>query len=387
MKKVIFFDFAGPYFPGGCEQYFVLLAKHFRKKMRVTFMYSRWYVSVIELVYFILLNHRPGSICYTKRPLAGIKLDNLTLMNFLPFTKARKTVMMSINDADLIYTKNEFFELIFLYIILGELNFKKKVIIGIHSAIFIPDSINTIWSKIHNVLYFGNMYKKLLQSANTIHVVNDSYIAKIINSFEIKNTRIECIPYFIDWKAKKFKKRNKKNTILWAGRFTKQKGILELTKIISRISKMDFFKKTKILIAGDGEEKKHIIDLAIRYENIQYLGYVHDVKRLFNRIDLAIITSNFETFGYNTLEPQSYGIPTISFNIDGPKQIIVNNETGYLVSNTKEFVEKIKSILDIKSDNNRLNSNRIIFEKTNQRFNKKIILAKMNNMFSRTLEE
>lgn len=386
MKKIIFFDFAGPFFPGGCEQYLTLLAKHVSKKYHVTFMYSGFYVSLIEWIYFILLRYRPGSISFTIRNTVNIHLHDLSFWEFLPFGKVRYNTISQIKNANLIYAKNEFFELLFLYCVLGKVNFKRKVIVGVHSAIFIPSSVKTIWARIHNLLYFGWIYRTFLESCNLIHVVNKSYVEKISNLYGIKKAKIKCIPYFIDWKTNQIKNNQKQFTILWAGRLTRQKGIEELIKIIELISKMRFFKKIKILIAGDGEEKNMIINLVEKYKNVKYLGYVHKMMKIYQNVDLAIVTSNFETFGYNVLEPQSYGIPTISFDIDGPKQIIINNKTGYLVSSNEDFAIKIKYLVESKSHNEKLVSKASIFKTINSKFSKKNILNEMNYMFAKNLQ-
>ena len=52
-------------------------------------------------------------------------------------------------------------------------------------------------------------------------------------------------------------------------------------------------------------------------------------------------------YGIVIAEAQSAGLPTISFGIDsGPGEIIINDETGYLVNDFDEMVEKTLLLIE-----------------------------------------
>jgi len=52
------------------------------------------------------------------------------------------------------------------------------------------------------------------------------------------------------------------------------------------------------------------------------------------------LPSKFDTFCNVVLEALSCGLPVIAYNKKGPKDIIINNECGYLVKTMDEMGEK-----------------------------------------------
>lgn len=69
--------------------------------------------------------------------------------------------------------------------------------------------------------------------------------------------------------------------------------------------------------------------------------------------DICLVPSKFETFSQVTLESISVGTPVISFDLTGPKDIITNNKTGFLVNsfNDDDFVTTVLSKLEYKRNN------------------------------------
>lgn len=64
-----------------------------------------------------------------------------------------------------------------------------------------------------------------------------------------------------------------------------------------------------------------------------------------------MFASTTDTFGMSVLEAQSCGVPAIVSDIGGPKEIIINNETGIILPLDKEIwsikiAEKAKTILN-----------------------------------------
>lgn len=372
--KIVFLDLAGADYPGGCEKYFANLVKYFSSKNKITFVHSTQFSRFMEYVYFFLANHKVGTIQFEKRDIGKSQKLNIGSISLIPFTKSNKKFKKILLQADKIYTKNEFQELAILYILLGKKEYSQRVIIGVHSAIFIPDSIKGIWKFLHDLQYDSVFYKHFLRSSLAIHVINSDYKKLLADKYNLKKEKIIYIPYFIDWKTIQSKTKKRKTvTILWAGRLTPQKGVDRLKKIITLLSKLKNFNNLNFFIAGQGQNV--IEDMLDQYENIKFLGYVKNMNELYQKVDLAIVTSYFETFGYNVLEPQSYGVPVIAFDIIGPRDIIIDSKTGFLVKKNNEFANKVQSF----SNNTvKLLHRKDIFNLINNKFSKKKILDRMN---------
>ncbi len=110
------------------------------------------------------------------------------------------------------------------------------------------------------------------------------------------------------------------------------------------------------LIAGEGEEKKNLQEMARSYgieKNIYFLGFVRDKYSFFNAIDINVLTSLSESFPYVILEAALLNVPTVSTKTGGIPEIIKDDYTGYLfpVGNYKSLS---RYILDLYNKRDKL---------------------------------
>jgi glycosyltransferase involved in cell wall biosynthesis len=130
--------------------------------------------------------------------------------------------------------------------------------------------------------------------------------------------------------------------ILFAGRLdTEQKGADVMLDTIAVLSGSPQFKNMDFTIVGSGELASRIAKFCEPYDNVRYEGYV-DSKRLqelYLSHDVCVIPSRWETFSYVCLESQCYGLFVIASNTPGPRDIVVQGRTGFLVQpeDAKEF--------------------------------------------------
>lgn len=375
MKEIIFVDFAGPHFPGGCEKYFVNLSNHLAENNKVTFLHSSFFLRLIEYVYAVISNHVVGSIQLNKRDVTALKIDDVGLKNVL-------SVRNQLRTADIIYTKNEAQELIFLYVMLGGHLFKSKVIIGVHTPIFLEASPRSLWNSIHNAIYFSFIYKQIFKSAKKVHVPNSDYVGMLAQTYGINPQSIHVIPNPVEWKTQTVPSKTGKLSLLWLGRLSPQKGIDRLERICSLIQESNLKDKIEITLAGDGEMKNEVIALSKRFSFLSYAGFVKDVESLYRATDVSISTFYFDIFAHAVLEPQSFGIPVICYDVAGPRDIIIQDVTGRLVQNEEEFVRVIREYENMKSASIRKfnTMKKSIAETTNKRFEKKALFKRLTKM-------
>ena len=67
-----------------------------------------------------------------------------------------------------------------------------------------------------------------------------------------------------------------------------------------------------------------------------------ELGELYRNSDLYVMTSFTESFGLVLVEAESYGLPILAFDsAQGAKEIIVNDENGYLIKNrSREIMSK-----------------------------------------------
>ncbi|WP_051238925.1 glycosyltransferase [Jeotgalicoccus psychrophilus] len=84
-------------------------------------------------------------------------------------------------------------------------------------------------------------------------------------------------------------------------------------------------------------------------DNVFLRGFVTDLAAEFSKSHVNLLTSRMEGFSLALLEASSYGVPSVSYNIDyGPSEIIDDGQTGYLVplDDEEELYNKVRMLLE-----------------------------------------
>ncbi|MCX6304361.1 MAG: glycosyltransferase [Bacteroidetes bacterium] len=134
-----------------------------------------------------------------------------------------------------------------------------------------------------------------------------------------------------------------------AGRLTSQKGQLHLVEI-ARILKQRNIGFT-LLIAGTGEMKPVLERLINQYDlqkEVILIGFVEDIERFMNSLDIFLLTSAWEGFGYVIVEAMAASKPTVAFDISSNPEIIADGETGFMVKypDLESFCDRIELLIN-----------------------------------------
>ena len=133
------------------------------------------------------------------------------------------------------------------------------------------------------------------------------------------------------------------------GRLSRQKGMEYFIKAIPKIIKKH--SAVKFIIAGDGEERKMLEDLA-KYLGIEndlfFLGYRNDVQNLMSQLDLIVLSSLWEGLPLTPIEAYSVGRTMIATAVDGTIEIVRDGVDGCLISpqNVEDIVKKVNLLLE-----------------------------------------
>lgn len=117
-----------------------------------------------------------------------------------------------------------------------------------------------------------------------------------------------------------------------AGRLTPQKGQKQLILLAEKLKESG--QNFKVLIAGDGELKEELQQLIIDknlQKHVELLGFIPDMESFMHSIDVFILSSVWEGFGYVIVEAMAASKPVIAFDITSNPEIISNNQTGFLI--------------------------------------------------------
>lgn len=125
-------------------------------------------------------------------------------------------------------------------------------------------------------------------------------------------------------------------TFLFVGRIVQAKGINELCEAFEQLSREN--KSVRLLLVGPREDSLDPVSedsLRIIESNpaITYVGEVlgEDLLSYYAAADCFVFPSYREGFPNTVLEAGAMGLPSIVTDINGSREIIVENENGYII--------------------------------------------------------
>lgn len=193
-------------------------------------------------------------------------------------------------------------------------------------------------------------YKKVYnKKINYIITPSEFYKNKFIED-GISKDRIQSIHNFIDTSEYDLKIEDQ-DYVFYSGRLSREKGILNLIEAFFKLIKEnEELKDKKLLIAGDGPERKNIeeiIKVNKLERNIILLGYLNQdiLKDYIRKCKFAVIPSIwYENGPYSIIEIQLIGKAIIGSNIGGIPEMVINNENGltYKYDDINELMENMK---------------------------------------------
>lgn len=185
------------------------------------------------------------------------------------------------------------------------------------------------------------------------------YISKAIEEFYSKNIRKDKTIQIYDEVSKdliienrQYKDRFDEIVFLLAGTLQKGKGQQYAVKAIGILKKKGY-KNIKLYLAGGDplQYGDYLKKLIFRYninENVEYLGFVNDIKSLRRKVDVELLCSESEALGLVTIECMLAGNLIIGSNSGATSEIIQDKKTGYLYKfeDTDDLVEKMEEVIN-----------------------------------------
>ena len=172
----------------------------------------------------------------------------------------------------------------------------------------------------------SKLEKKALTWADAITVQNKEMFEK----YKKKGHRVFYVPNAIDISSfSQNEDRRYEKQIIYAGRLSKEKGILDLLAISHKLDK-----DIHLLILGTGPEEPHVQEIIKKFSNIHYLGYQpkENTIKLIRGSDILIQPSLMEGGTSSTLlEAMMCKTPIIATVVGGNKETIMHLKTAFVV--------------------------------------------------------
>lgn len=177
-----------------------------------------------------------------------------------------------------------------------------------------------------------------INESDAITAVSQNLKDETFKIFTIKK-EIEVIYNFVD--VSRFSRKpidafkrviapNGERLLLHASNFRRVKRVQDVVKIFAEVKKEI---PSKLLFVGDGPERPVAEDLARElgvFEDIRFVGKQEQMEDILAIADLFLLTSEYESFGLAALEAMAAGVPVVSTNAGGLREINIHGDTGYL---------------------------------------------------------
>jgi glycosyltransferase involved in cell wall biosynthesis len=202
----------------------------------------------------------------------------------------------------------------------------------------------------------------VIRGTDVLIAISRSVKEDFCQNDETAYLKTEIVPNGID--ISEFKRSSPANRvprIICVGRLThEQKGQDILIKALAMLA--DSSVEFRCDFVGEGPSRR-MLESLIRDSNlrarIKLLGERSDVPFLLGQADLFVLPSRFEGFGIVILEAMAAALPIIVSDVDGPREVIVNDRNGLLFrsEDDRDLAEKIKTLLEAKEYGRKLGEN------------------------------
>lgn len=134
-----------------------------------------------------------------------------------------------------------------------------------------------------------------------------------------------------------------------AGRLEPQKNMKDIVRIAHALaSKTSNF---CITIAGDGSQyqeiENYIAQLGVQ-NFVKLVGFQDNMSSFYDSLDMFILTSHGEGFGYVFAEAMAHNLPLVAYDVSSSQELIQDSYNGFLVpkDSIETFVSKILYLIE-----------------------------------------
>jgi glycosyltransferase involved in cell wall biosynthesis len=221
--------------------------------------------------------------------------------------------------------------------------------------------------------YFGKvkteLYKfierKLAQKSTGIIAISDLQKNELVNTYKIASeNKVNVIPLGFDLQKfnqnlsekrkivrEKFQLSKDQVAVAIIGRLAPIKNHALFLETVALLQK-ETEKKLVFFIVGDGELRDEIAqkvaELSKKGVDIRMTSWIKDINEFNAGMDIICLTSNNEGTPVSIIEAQASQVPIVSTNVGGVQNVMIDNETGFIVpkNNARIFADKLLVLLE-----------------------------------------
>ena len=195
--------------------------------------------------------------------------------------------------------------------------------------------------KFDKVIVVSNLMKSQLGKEG----IQVKKLELLYNSIVIENYRKFKSSNIIE---KILNKKLAEPVIATIGRLNPEKGHKDFIDAINVVIKKGF--SASFVLIGDGIEKNALQKSVKKYSlesHVFFTGYIQDIAKVYNEIDLLVLPSYTEGLPNVVLESLLMEVPVIATAVGGTPEILTHNQSGVLVEpgNFNELADSLINFL------------------------------------------
>lgn len=214
-------------------------------------------------------------------------------------------------------------------------------------------------------MYLLNRYRKN-GGNHFIAISNDTntYFNRVLPS-DLRNvTMIHNAINFDQYNAVNNRRDTSEIRIVNTGSFVPKKNQIFLVEIMKVLAEKGI--KASLTLLGNGPEIEKVKAKAAEYglsDKINFAGNVDSVESYLKDANLYIHSAYYEPFGLVLLEAMASGLPVISLDGKGNRDLIKDSDNGYFIEqqNAELFADKIVSLMKDRSRYDSMSRNAVEF--------------------------
>ena len=283
------------------------------------------------------------------------KKANLENLNTFPVTVGNLSFLNPIKIVKLIlfYKRRSIDTVIFSSSQDFKLGSIAAYIAGVERIVYLRGLATPVQNSLLNRILFKNILTHIIPNSDETKRNMLKFLGKYVNTEKVRTIYhgidLEKLNHIGNEKLIEIQEKGHGIILGNAGRLTKQKGQDKLIEIAKKLHEqgIDF----TLFIAGTGELKSALEILIDKNElksNVVLLGFVENMEVFMNSIDIFLLPSIWEGFGFVLVEAMVKSKPIVAFDISSNPEIVENNKSGFLVSypDVEMYAQKITQLIN-----------------------------------------
>ncbi len=254
-------------------------------------------------------------------------------------------------------------------------------------------------------MIFKGIEKHLAKKTDAIIAISDIQKQELTKQHKIcKAKKVEVIPLGFDLTQFHQKRLNERSNVRREYHIEDDEVAVAIIGRLAPIKNHSFFlnvieqvlekteKRIKCFIVGDGAERdqieERVNEINLKYNNsIKMTSWITDVATFNAGMDVICLTSKNEGTPVSLIEAQAAGIPVVTTDVGGVKDIVLDGETGFIVPNNdlNTYVEKLLLLVENKKKREKMSQNGWSF--VQEKFHYETLVRNMEGLYDQLIEK